>query len=297
MNLPTNSNPHNILALPTAALSIAYGILRKILDVFLLMLVLMLVSIPLVSTAQTTVELSSEQLDWLGQQIFRNECNNNPACLTAWNEGEDFPSFGIGHFIWYRDGQQEIYTESFPDLLGYIQTQGVQLPAWIVANNFEQPWATRAEFLAAYDGEWMQELRNFLATHADIQTAFIVSRFNLALDHVLAAVPANEKAALSKRFYAVANTNAPYGLYALIDYIHFKGEGSNTAERYQGQGWGLLQVLQAMPAESSAPLDEFVASARNMLAQRVANAPPERREQRWLDGWNNRLSTYLPESH
>ena len=60
---------------------------------------------------------SEPDFDWLGQQVFRNECRSRPACLTSWNDGEDFPSLGIGHFIWYRAGQQEIYEESFPQLL------------------------------------------------------------------------------------------------------------------------------------------------------------------------------------
>lgn len=265
------------------------GNYRCLLEVFLLLLLM-----PLVGAAQTFMEPTQEQLAWLGKQIFRNECNSNPACLTAWNEGENFPSLGIGHFIWYREGQQEIYTESFPELLAYMQNRGIQLPGWIVAADFEQPWATREEFLAARQDEKMTQLRTFLADHMDEQTAFIVSRFDLALAKLLAQVPAAERQALGSRFNAIASAHAPYGLYALIDYIHFKGEGSNSAERYRGQGWGLLQVLQGMPADASAPLDEFVLSARKVLAQRVANAPPERREERWLDGWNNRLSTYLP---
>jgi hypothetical protein len=240
------------------------------------------------------VEPDAQQLAWLGQQIFRNECNSNPACLTAWNEGEDFPSLGIGHFIWYRAGQQEIYTESFPALLGYMQGKGINPPEWIIAAHTEQPWATRADFLAAYDDAMLKELRSFLGSHMELQTAFIVERFNLAFAHVLDGVPASEQQALGTRFNAVAQAHAPYGLYALIDFVHFKGEGSNPDERYKGQGWGLLQVLQDMPVNSSAPLDDFVHSARNILVQRVANAPPERHEQRWLEGWNNRLSTYFP---
>jgi hypothetical protein len=41
------------------------------------------------------------------------------------------------------------------------------------------------------------------------------------------------------------------------------------------------------------PLASFVESAKNMLTLRVANAPEDRQEQRWLKGWQNRLDTYL----
>lgn len=142
----------------------------------------------------------------------------------------------------------------------------------------------------------MQELRQLLAAEMNLQTAFIVSRFQQALERLLEATPPAGQQALRDRFNTVANAHAPYGLYALIDYVHFKGEGINPEERYNGQGWGLLQVLQDMDANSSAPLEEFIASAERILARRVVNAPAERLEQRWLAGWNNRLATYLPAS-
>jgi len=233
------------------------------------------------------------QLEWLGERIFANECNARQACLTAWNAGEDFPSLGIGHFIWYRAGQQEKFAETFPDLLVFMQSRGTTLPAWLADHGYEQPWPDREAFLAAVDEPRMQELRTFLAGTVALQTAFIIGRFDAALQNLLAVSPAVEQAELRTRFEAVANTAPPQGLYALIDYVHFKGEGTQTAERYQGRGWGLLQVLQGMPAESATPLEDFVASARAALAERVRLAPPERAEQRWLAGWNKRLDTYL----
>ena len=47
-------------------------------------------------------QLTSHEIKWLGEQIYSNECNANFECLTSWNSGEDFPSLGIGHFIWFR---------------------------------------------------------------------------------------------------------------------------------------------------------------------------------------------------
>lgn len=238
--------------------------------------------------------LNAAELLWLGDQIFANECNSRPECLTAWNAGEDFPSLGIGHFIWYRAGQQAPFAETFPDLIAFMQARGAEPPAWILAGGVEQPWPDRAAFLAASEDARLVELRAYLARHTDVQTAFIISRFNGALERILAAAPPAEHAALSKKFAAVAGAAAPHGLYALIDYVHFKGEGTKDSERYQGQGWGLLQVLQGMPDASATPLQDFVASARQVLSQRVALAPTERNEQRWLNGWHARLATYLP---
>jgi hypothetical protein len=99
---------------------------------------------------------------------------------------------------------------------------------------------------------------------------------------------------ISELFYEVANTEVPQGMYALIDYVNFKGEGTAASERYQGKGWGLLQVLESMlQSKSDEPLlDQFASAARDVLARRIANAPPERGEERWRQGWNNRTLTY-----
>ncbi len=245
-------------------------------------------------SAQAQV-LDDAQLYWLGDRIFANECNRRPECLTAWNVGEDFPSLGIGHFIWYRTGQQEPFAETFPALLAFMRDRGAALPAWVEQGEPEQPWPDRESFMAASADPRQVELRAFLASRTDLQTAFIVSRFEGALARLLDAAALAEHAALEARFRAVTQDSMPYGLYALIDYVHFKGEGTHPGERYQGQGWGLLQVLQGMPEASGQALAGFVASARTVLERRVALAPPERNEQRWLTGWNARLTTYLPE--
>lgn len=239
-------------------------------------------------------ELDAAELQWLGERIYTNECNREPACLTAWNPGEDFPSLGIGHFIWYREGQQEPYTETFPRLLRFMEARGAAIPEWIRREGFTSPWENREAFLAESDSPRMRALREFLDRHKQLQAAFILDRFSNARETLLEAAPGASREAIRGHFDAVANAAPPRGLYALIDYIHFKGEGTAPAERYQGRGWGLLQVLENMPARYDDPLAAFVTSARAILARRVADAPPQRNESRWIEGWYNRLETYLP---
>ena len=52
-------------------------------------------------TINYNFQLSEAEKEWLGRKIFKNECDSNFECLTTWNKGEEFPSLGIGHFIWY----------------------------------------------------------------------------------------------------------------------------------------------------------------------------------------------------
>ena len=103
------------------------------------------------------------------------------------------------------------------------------------------------------------------------------------------------------KFYEVAG--AQNGLYALIDYVNFKGEGINPSERYKGQGWGLMQVLESMDLTSSgnskAEIDasilaSFRKASTQVLTDRVNNADPSKGESRWLPGWKNRIKTYQP---
>jgi hypothetical protein len=239
--------------------------------------------------------LNTEQAHWVADRIYQNECNRQQACLTSWNVGEDFPSLGIGHFIWYREGQQERFVESFPSLLAYYVAMGVDLPAWLSGlPGWSNPWPSREAFLADQDSEPMRELRQFLLETRGIQAEFIIRRLHDSLPALMVA--SERPQAVQQQFYQIAQSQVPHGMYVLIDYVNFKGEGTAPGERYQGQGWGLLQVLEHMidNPSSVSVLEHFAQSSRAVLAQRIANSPPERGEERWRNGWNNRTMTYVP---
>jgi len=237
------------------------------------------------------ITLSRSDTLTIGKRIWQNECNGTIAGLTAWNEGENFPSLGIGHFIWYPKGQRGPFEESFPKLVGFMKTRGVKLPA-LVANADEQPcpWNSREEFRRAQHSEEMKQLRQFLADTVDIQAEFLIARLQNSLPKMLAETAPADRPNVERQFERVART--PQGCYALVDYVNFKGEGVLHTERYQGQGWGLLQVLEQMPADERDPLKEFSRAAAVVLKRRVANSPPERGEVRWLPGWLNRVLGY-----
>lgn len=252
------------------------------------------------SAAEDLPSLSPDYYSWLGAQIFQKECNSKISCLTHWNQGEDFPSLGIGHFIWYRQGQNDGFEETFPQLLSFLDSHGVALPNWIkdplAADN---PWPSREVFYADYELQPMQEMRELLFATRDLQAAFIVERFEGTAEQIILSTPAAQRTGVEQSLYQIANASPPLGLYALIDYLHFKGSGLNPEERYQGQGWGLQQVLiemskstQSENDNSASILDAFVAAAIHVLQTRVSNAPAARNEQRWLPGWTSRVQSY-----
>ncbi len=95
------------------------------------------------------------------------------------------------------------------------------------------------------------------------------------------------------QFCRLANTAG--GIYALVDYVNFKGEGVLENESYNEVRWGLLQVLENMCGRDRdiSALNEFVLNAKKLLKQRVLNAPAGIDESGWLGGWGRRLDSYV----
>lgn len=225
----------------------------------------------------------------IGEKIWKNECGGKVNGLTHWNEGENFGSFGIGHFIWYPENGQERFKDTFPMLIAYLAEHHVRIPIFLQEAK-GCPWKTREEFYRNIDTPKMQLLRQFLLETKDWQASFMAYRLESSLTDILSNLSDKDKENATAAFERLYKD--PKGLYALIDYSNFKGLGTTPSESYQGQGWGLKQVLIQIPVSSQDPLADFVAAAKKLLLERVENAPPERNEARWLKGWINRLNTY-----
>ena len=234
--------------------------------------------------------LSAGQKAAIGKKIWQNECAGSVAGLTTWNVGEEFPSLGIGHFIWYPAGFKGRFEESWPAFAKFARERGADLPA--VGSEAHSPWRSKAEFQKDFKGPRLTALRGWLAAHVAMQTDFIIARSQAALAKILAAAPASERARIEGNYHKVSTTSQ--GTYALVDYVNFKGDGTQASEKYKGAGWGLMQVLGGMKETSAgaAAATEFAASAKRMLSRRISNSPPERGEKRWEEGWHNRCMTY-----
>ena len=236
--------------------------------------------------ARTAATAGSVNVEQLGRRIWANECAGSVQGLVSWNSGEDFPSLGIGHFIWYPAGYSGPFEESFPKFVAYARSRGVNVPA---SFNGKAPWANKQAFLADKSGK-ADEMRRWLAAHVGLQTEFIIRRSRAALPTMMAH--SSKPAAVQAHYNALAATTQ--GMYCLVDYVNFKGEGIKDTERYNGEGWGLLQVLEEMQGnpQGRAATAEFSRAAAVVMRRRVANSPAARNEQKWLAGWLNRCNTY-----
>lgn len=234
--------------------------------------------------------ISTQDANKIGEKIWKNECAGTVEGLTNWKLGEKFASLGIGHFIWYPVDRKERFEETFPALLQFFIKEGVILPSWLKPAS-GCPWNSRDDFYKDIHSPKMESLRQFLFDTTNLQAIFIANRLESSFPQMLESCSQEDRDKIWVLFHRLANDAD--GLYALIDYLNFKGRGTSSEESYKGQGWGLLQVLQRIPSSSKQPLVDFVEMAKAILKQRVQNSPPERHEEQWLKGWFNRLDTYL----
>jgi hypothetical protein len=234
----------------------------------------------------------------IGQKIWLNETGGKVEAITSWNANEEFASLGIGHFIWFPVGKWLPFEESFPSLLEFMRQRGARLPAWLDKPQIPaNPWTSRADFKKNFNSPEMRELRQFLLNTVAEQTQFLVARAQGAMGKILRITPDGaERAHIMAQFSRIAR--ASKDLYPPIDYINFKGEGTNPNEAApdketgQRQGWGFKQVLLKMNGSTDDPkavLAEFADAAQAVLQQRVRNIPTNRV---FEVGWLRRVDSY-----
>ncbi|MGB6977032.1 MAG: hypothetical protein WBE18_06240 [Gammaproteobacteria bacterium] len=257
------------------------------------MWVWLLLLISSISLAEPPIHITHQEAMKIGVKIWYNESAGKVAGLTYWDKDENFASLGIGHFTWYpfighRAG------DTFPDLIKFMEAKGVRVPTWLQGSIVRPcPWNSREELLQSFYSPPLVELRRFLLDTIPYQVEFMIRRMELALPRILQSAQPEDREYVREQFYLIAST--PQGVYALVDYINFKGEGVVKNPYFSGENWGLLEVLQTMrlaPEDMNA-LQAFVWSANQVLTRHALIAPPDENALQWLGGWRNRLKTYL----
>jgi len=244
------------------------------------------------------IQITYDQSDLIAKKVWKNETGGNLNYLIFWSANEPFLSLGLAHFLWYSEKNRSRYQEMFPKLVAYFSLHNVRLPAWLNAKTV-CPWENRDEFMKAKADNVAkyQDLYNLLVRTMPIQVDFIIERMRKSLPAMLASLE-NEAArqqvtkAFERVLYLSDGKLSTWGVYAIVDYVNFKGEGTTPEERYQGAGWGLLQVLQEMDTEIDNPQKAFADAAKKVLTERIRRSPPERNETQWQEGWFTRIDSY-----
>ncbi|UQB43392.1 hypothetical protein JX580_05910 [Thiomicrospira microaerophila] len=238
--------------------------------------------------------LTAQDIQWIGERIYQNETGGKPEHLTFWSPAEEFPSLGLGHFIWLPSGLNLPFNATFPQMVAFV-SKTHPTPDWMKQPH--PPWQTKTEFDQAWSSAEMNELRIWLKATKEQQTQFIVQRFQQGALGLTERLDPQQAQAIQVKINRLMQNR--YGQYALIDYVNFKGWGTDANERYQGEGWGLLQLLQAMPdseeiLDNKQLLQAFSQAGKQVLARRIELSPAARNEQRWMPGWAQRMDSYLP---
>ena len=229
--------------------------------------------------------LSQQEITEVGQKIWSNECEGRIDQLVYWKEGEQWPSVGIGHFIWPPENYKGAFKEGgFHQLLSFFAKNGIKIPSWVGRYS---PWKNEKAFRK--DTHRRQELQELMLATIPLQAEFIVHKLSKALPSLTSELKPEEQARFTSNVNELLNT--PSGTFALIDYLNFKGSGIAEHEHYQGHRWGLLQVILEMRGHGE-PVDRFIDSAKMLLRRRVAHADKSRNEGRWIPGWFARLERY-----
>lgn len=241
------------------------------------------------------LKVNQAELQLIGNQIWKNECNKSIDGLTCWNNGEDCASLGIGHFIWYPKKHKSNFNSIFPKLIRFIKSKKnkrIKIPYWLEKSS-NCPWSNRDEFYKNFNSRKMRELRDFLKETIDLQILFLFEQAKAELTRLINKAPYRQRRVIKEHLDKLLAT--PNGTYILIDYINFKGLGLSQQEQYNKKSWGLYAVLIGMDKNKAKKniAKEFVDSAERVLTQRVKNAPKDRDEEHWLPGWKARLQTYL----
>jgi len=259
--------------------------IKKLAVLQLPILLLLLVVAKTFNNSTPKITLNTEQLRKIGHKIWFNESCNDPNKLLFWNPKEEFPSFGIGHFIWLPCSCNARFEQTFPALIDFMVSKKIVIPSWLDPKFF--PWNNREDFMQKRSSDQSRELQQLLLHTLDTQVEFMVHRLETALKSD--AIKNNKQ--LLKQFNLLLQT--PQGIFALIDYTNFKGTGLNANERYDNKGWGLVHVLESTHSnDPGTALKQFITQAESLLRLRVKNSPPERNEAQFLTGWLSRIHMY-----
>jgi hypothetical protein len=210
--------------------------------------------------------------------------------MISWDE-RGFAYVGVCEAIWYPEtpDKDKKFLGDWPAFCESLKEQGIDVPDLALA---PAPWHSQEELNADLENlnksdeeiadpdqinrkHQLSELVNFLKREDVIKSEYgsRVDRLEKAIDpnsesSILKDLPPGKAEIIKANFNLVAHikpdARRPVGLYALVDYCNFKGEGTAPAERYNTEPWGLGEVLFLMNdlRSDEKTLNDYVAALR-----------------------------------
>jgi hypothetical protein len=258
------------------------------------------------------VEVTQAQFDAI-EQRYITQYNSPDSNVLAWQQNSDgthmnatgYVGIGLGSYIWYGANNRENYVEDWPTVAQALQSHDVTLPAWALG---VCPWSNEADFDAANTpgspyyadiqalnttlqtdpaaldvqfrfGPWARLLRG-VTPNSDTPGDYMFGYDPIKAPNALISLPPGEAELIGANFSAVSTVQGfghPLGMYALVDYDNFKGEGTAVTEIHNTQHWGESAVLEKMgPLDIQIdPLTTFINSGLEVLHDRIVNTEME----------------------
>jgi len=253
---------------------------------FFLMMLLLLAFIAFFFIEPREIVVNQSQAHQIGSKIGVNEGVTSRISQVAWHQDDRYSTLGIARFIWYPPSESR-ESMSFNGLLTSLSQSGT-LPHWLMDVE-DPPWHSKDAYMSVEHDVFKRQLGDFLQENIGEQTQYLILNIESTLPNIIKVIQ-NPFAKMHayENFYRIAMQDN--GVYALLDYVVFQGDGLALNERYNNQGWGLLQVLENMSENSDNLLQGFMTSANYLLTRRIANAPSN--ETKLLPAWQYRLRTY-----
>lgn len=223
--------------------------------------------------------------------IESSETNNNKSNLFFKGKNENFLSMGVGHFIWTNDNK---YDETFPKFIDFFKTQnsGINVPKLLLEKDPPLDKSGNVKKIKDFTEDQKTEITKFLFKTKDIQVLFILKRTEKSLFKII-NTEKDEK--INKKLIENINKILQYAdknpeiIAMMIDYVNFKGDGTNENERTNsGKGWGLKQVILGMNFDNDVK-NEFIKSAKNVLQNRINEDKNIKKRE---NGWMKRVDNY-----
>lgn len=258
------------------------------------------------------VKVTQAQFDSI-ETRYLAQYNTPDSNVLAWQQNSDgthmnatgYVSIGLGSYIWYGANNRENYVEDWHGVAQALQSHGVALPVWALG---VCPWSTQADFDAANTpgspyyqdiqalnttlqtdrtalhvqflfGPWARLLRG-VTPNSDTPGDYMFGYDPTKAPDALISLPPGEAELIGANFSAVSTVQDlghPLGMYALMDYDNYKGEGTAITEIHNTQHWGESAALEKMgPLDIKMdPLTTFINSALEVLHNRIVNTEME----------------------
>ena len=235
--------------------------------------------------------INDTQAEMIALKISDNEDTREQLRLIRWPDEDEFSSLGIAPFFWHPH-KAESAELNFNDLLEHLALSH-NLPEWLNEVT-TPPWDSREDFFSARHDAFKYQLRDFLQQTKSDQVQYLIKNLEANLPRMLKEVK-NPFARMHayENFYHVAVLEN--GVYALLDYSVFMGNGLSSEDRHKNLGWGLVHVLENMRGNAENLVQAFASTAEVLLMRRIESLPND--ERRHLIEWRRRINTYVPVSY